>query len=55
MRVLIEDLLLLARADEQSLVMRKKRWPSTNLPRSKAARVRREREALSMPTSAQRV
>jgi signal transduction histidine kinase len=42
MRVLIEDLLLLARADEQSLVMRKEEVALDELAEVEAARVRRE-------------
>jgi signal transduction histidine kinase len=42
MRVLIEDLLLLARADEQSLVMRKEEVQLDELARAEAARVRRD-------------
>jgi signal transduction histidine kinase len=42
MRVLIEDLLLLARADEQSLVMRKDEVALDELAEVEAARVRRE-------------
>ena len=42
MRVLIEDLLLLARADEQSLVMRKEEVALDELADVEAARVRRE-------------
>ncbi|ORA82888.1 two-component sensor histidine kinase [Mycobacterium malmoense] len=41
MRLLIEDLLLLARADEQSLVMRKEQVPLDELAEVEAARVRR--------------
>jgi signal transduction histidine kinase len=42
MRVLIEDLLLLARADEQSSVMRKEEVALDELAEDEAARVRRE-------------
>jgi signal transduction histidine kinase len=42
MRVLIEDLLLLARADEQSVVMRKEEVALDELAEVEAARVRRE-------------
>jgi signal transduction histidine kinase len=42
MRVLIEDLLLLARADEQSLVMREEQVPLDELAEVEAARVRRD-------------
>ena len=42
MRVLIEDLLLLARADEQSLVMRMEEVALDELAEGEAARVRRE-------------
>jgi signal transduction histidine kinase len=42
MRALIEDLLLLARADEQSLVMRKEQVPLGELAEVEAARVRRD-------------
>ena len=42
MRVLIEDLLLLARADEQSLVMRKEEVALDELAEVEAARARRE-------------
>jgi signal transduction histidine kinase len=42
MRVLIEDLLLLARADEQSLVMRKEQVPLGELAEVEAARARRD-------------
>lgn len=42
MRVLIEDLLLLARADEQSLVMRKEQVPLGELVEVEAARVRHD-------------
>jgi signal transduction histidine kinase len=42
MRLLIEDLLLLARADEQSLVMRKEEVALDELAEVEAARVRRE-------------
>jgi signal transduction histidine kinase len=42
MRALIEDLLLLARADEQSLVMRKQEVPLDELTEVEAARVRRD-------------
>ncbi len=41
MRVLIEDLFLLARADERSLVMRKEEVPLDELAEAEAARVRR--------------
>jgi signal transduction histidine kinase len=41
MQVLIEDLLLLARADEQSLVMRREEVPLDELAEAEAARVRR--------------
>jgi signal transduction histidine kinase len=42
MRMLIEDLLLLARADEQSLVMRKELVPLDELAEVEAAHVRRD-------------
>ncbi|HEY9304462.1 MAG TPA: HAMP domain-containing sensor histidine kinase [Mycobacterium sp.] len=42
MRVLIEDLLLLARADERSLVMRKEQVPLGELAETEAARARRD-------------
>jgi signal transduction histidine kinase len=42
MRVLIEDLLLLARSDEQSLVMRKEQVPLGELVEVEAARIRRD-------------
>ena len=42
MRVLIEDLLLLARADEQSLFMREEQVPLDELAEVEAARVRRD-------------
>ncbi|WP_324678112.1 HAMP domain-containing sensor histidine kinase [Mycobacterium sp. 663a-19] len=42
MRALIEDLLLLARADEQSLAMRKEQVPLGDLVEGEAARVRRD-------------
>ncbi|HWF27912.1 MAG TPA: ATP-binding protein [Mycobacterium sp.] len=44
MRMLIEDLLLLARADEQSLVLRKEEMALGDLAEVEAARVRRETE-----------
>jgi signal transduction histidine kinase len=42
MRTLMEDLLLLARADERSLVLRKEQVPLGDLAEVEAARVRRE-------------
>ncbi|MBV8291819.1 MAG: HAMP domain-containing histidine kinase [Mycobacterium sp.] len=42
MRMLIEDLLLLARTDEQSLVMRKEEVQLDELAKAEAARVRRD-------------
>lgn len=42
MRVLIEDLLLLARADEQGVVMRKEEVPLDELAEVEAARLRRD-------------
>ena len=58
MRTLIEDLLLLARADEQSLVMRKEQVLLGELVEVEVARVRRDgvtRDARSTPRSLRRV
>jgi len=55
MRALIEDLLLLARADEQSLVMRKEEVPLDELAEVEAARVRRDGCTIHTAISAARL
>jgi signal transduction histidine kinase len=55
MRALIEDLLLLAHADEKSLVMRKDEVPLDELAEAEAARVRRDGCAIHTAISAARV
>jgi signal transduction histidine kinase len=55
MRVLIEDLLLLARADEQSLMVRKEEVPLDELANLEAARVRRDGCTIHTEISAARL
>ena len=55
MRVLIEDLLLLARADEQSLLMREEQVPLDELAEVEAARVRRHGCTIHTAISAARL
>ncbi len=55
MRVLIEDLLQLARADEQSLMVRKEEVPLDQLARAEAARVRRDGCNIHTAISAARI
>ncbi len=55
MRVLIEDLLLLARADEQSLAVRKEEVPLDELTEVEAARVRRDGCTIHTAISAARL
>jgi signal transduction histidine kinase len=50
MRALIEDLLLLARADEQSLLMRNEEVPLDELAEAEAARVRRDGRTIDAAT-----
>jgi signal transduction histidine kinase len=55
MRVLIEDLLLLARADERNLMVRKEKVPLDELAKVEAARVRRDGCTIHTAISAARL
>ena len=55
MRVLIEDLLLLARADERNLMVRKEKVPLDELAKLEAARVRRDGCTIHTAISAARL